>query len=364
MSATGAYRSIILRWTNPPDLDLARVQVWVSLDNDRANAVLADSPSATPGTQQRWVHTGREPGVTLYYWIRAEDYSGNLSGFTPSSATAGWSAAATAVSGGDLALRVVTLTDATPVTPNADTTDVGVLASLSQATTFNTPTGTPVDGQRLELRILSSTSRALTWQAGYRSTTGQTLPAATSGGSLPDYVVLRYHAADAKWDCILQTATTGSVAFASAGETTTGTETAKAVTPDGLAGSIFGTFVVTVQCSDPNGAALTTGNGKQFWRVPSVCNGMNLVAVAQAVTTVSSSGNPSFQVHNLTQAANMLSTVVSCDSGELDSSTATTAAVIDTANDDVATGDQLRFDCTVAGTGTKGAMVELHFRLP
>ena len=60
----------------------------------------------------------------------------------------------------------------------------------------------------------------------------------------------------------------------------------------------------------------------------------------------------------------MLSTALTIDAREFASSTATTAAVINTATDDVTTADQIRFDIDVAGTGTKGLMVEMQFRLP
>ena len=61
----------------------------------------------------------------------------------------------------------------------------------------------------------------------------------------------------------------------------------------------------------------------------------------------------------------MLSTVVSIDSGETSSTTAATAAVINTANDDVATGQILRFDVTaIHTTPAKGLFVNLDFKLP
>jgi hypothetical protein len=60
----------------------------------------------------------------------------------------------------------------------------------------------------------------------------------------------------------------------------------------------------------------------------------------------------------------MLSTKLTIDASEKDSSTAATAAVIDTSHDDVATGDELRIDIDVAGTGAKGLMVEMQFQLP
>ena len=116
--------------------------------------------------------------------------------------------------------------------------------------------------------------------------------------------------------------------------------------------------------SDPNGDAITTGDGKAFFRVPAILSGYNLVAVAAAVTTASSSGTPTIQIHNLTQAADMLTTLITIDANETDSSTAAAAAVIDAANDDVATADMLRIDIDVSGTGTKGLMVEMTFQLP
>mgnify|MGYP003647133971 FL=1 len=160
------------------------------------------------------------------------------------------------------------------------------------------------------------------------------------------------------------TSAVGGMETATAAEVNTGTDAGRAVSPDSLAGSAYGTAVVTVLISDPNGDAITTGDGKAYWRVPSTLAGFNLVAVAAQVTTVSSSGLPTIQIHNLTDTADMLSTALTIDASELDSSTAATAAVINTSTDDVATGDQIRFDIDVAGTGTKGLMVEMQFRLP
>jgi hypothetical protein len=160
------------------------------------------------------------------------------------------------------------------------------------------------------------------------------------------------------------TSAVGGLETATAAEINTGTDAGRAVSPDSLAGSNYGTQVVSILVSDPNGDAITTGDGKAYWRVPSTLAGFNLIAVAAQLTTVSSSGIPTIQIHNVTDAADMLSTELTIDASEIDSSTATTAAVIDTAADDVTTGDQLRFDLDIAGTGAKGWMIELQFRLP
>jgi len=156
----------------------------------------------------------------------------------------------------------------------------------------------------------------------------------------------------------------GHVEIATAAETTTGTDAGRAVSPDGLAGSDYGKRVVGILVSDPGGDAITTGDGKMYFRVPSVMNGWNLVGVAMSLTTASSSGIPTVQIRNSTQAADMLTTKLTIDANETDSSTAAAAAVIDTANDDVATGDKIHIDIDVAGTGAKGLFVEMVWQLP
>lgn len=101
--------------------------------------------------------------------------------------------------------RVVSLTDAATVTPNADTTDIGVLASLSQTTTFANPSGTPVNGQLLQIRITSSASRAISFGTAYQAASSLSLPTATTGSNAEDYIGFRYNSLDSKWDLIATT---------------------------------------------------------------------------------------------------------------------------------------------------------------
>jgi len=146
-------------------------------------------------------------------------------------------------------------------------------------------------------------------------------------------------------------------------ETSTGSIPSAAVTPDGLAGSTYGTAVVGLLVSDPNGADLTTGDVKAYWRCPDLYAGWDLVGAAAHVTTASSSGDITVQVRNITQAANMLTRAIAINEGELDSKDAL-PALIDTTNDDVAEGDAIAVDVDAAGAGTKGLFVELQLRLP
>jgi len=163
----------------------------------------------------------------------------------------------------------------------------------------------------------------------------------------------------------------GHVELATIAETDTGTDATRAVTPDGLAGSNYGERTIGILVSDPNGDAITVGDSKAHAVIPSTMNGWNLVEVAAGVSTVSSSGIPTVQIHRSRRAsattrtlADMLSTKLTIDASEFESSDAAAAAVIDTANDDVNTGDQIHVDIDVAGTGVKGLFVVMTFRLP
>ena len=158
----------------------------------------------------------------------------------------------------------------------------------------------------------------------------------------------------------------GVIEIATIAETDTGSDATRAVSPDGLAGSVHGKEVITVCLfDDSEDTATGDGAGDQLVRIPSKLNGWNLIEVAAYVQTAGTTGTLDVQIHNVTQAADMLTTKLTIDSTETDTSTAATAAVIDTANDDVATGDKIRYDVdAVQTTAAKGLWVEMTFQKP
>lgn len=170
---------------------------------------------------------------------------------------------------------------------------------------------------------------------------------------------------------VLNTGVSGT-ALADASAVNTGTSTSTIVTPDALAGSNLGTKSVGIQVTDGSGA-IATGDGQGYFRIPSSLNGMDLVGVAVSLTAPSTSGTPTVMIARGRQAAagtahafvDMLSTAVTIDANEYDSKDATTAAVINTSNDDVATGDLIRVDVDGVGSGPTAVLsVNLEFRLP
>lgn len=77
-------------------------------------------------------------------------------------------------------LRIDSYTTATSVTPNIDSFDFVSIDALASALSFVNPSGTPVNGQRLIIRILDNGSaRSLSWGTAYASG-GVPLPSSTT----------------------------------------------------------------------------------------------------------------------------------------------------------------------------------------
>lgn len=112
--------------------------------------------------------------------------------------------------------------------------------------------------------------------------------------------------------------------------------------------------------------APTTGDGKAHFVVPAGLNGMNITAAIAVVTTVSSSGTPTFALRRERSgsAVDVFSTNVTIDANEKTSATAATAAVINTSNDDLATGDILYADLDTVGTSATGHQLVISVQLP
>ena len=90
------------------------------------------------------------------------------------------------------------------ITPTGDTADQYNITALGAAATFAIPSGTPTDGQKLNIRIKDNgTGRALTWTTsagGYR-VIETTLPTTTTANKTI-YVGCIYNSADSFWDVL------------------------------------------------------------------------------------------------------------------------------------------------------------------
>lgn len=99
--------------------------------------------------------------------------------------------------------RVQSITSSAAPTPNADTDDALDVTALATAPTFGAPTGTPVNFQKLLIRIKDNgTARALAWNAAYVAG-GVSLPTTTVVNKILN-ILFQYDTANAlnKWQCI------------------------------------------------------------------------------------------------------------------------------------------------------------------
>lgn len=97
--------------------------------------------------------------------------------------------------------RVTTVTSSSTPTPNIANEDMYLLTALAVNATFGVPTGTPVQGDKLLIRIKDNgTARTLAWNAIYRAI-GITLPT-TTVISKTLYVGAVFNGVDSKWDVL------------------------------------------------------------------------------------------------------------------------------------------------------------------
>ena len=107
-----------------------------------------------------------------------------------------------------------------------------------------------------------------------------------------------------------------------------------------------------------------TGDGKAYFTIPISLTGKDITAVHAAVVTAGTTGTMDIQIANVTDTADLLSTKLTIDSAETDSSTAATPYVINAATDDVATNDLWRVDIdAVHTTPAKGLIVRIQFTI-
>lgn len=249
---------------------------------------------------------------------------------------------------------------------------ITTLAASDNGTTSRSTINTNFSNLNTDkLEATSATITALAPKASPTFTGTVTLPTGLTGVIRADSGVVSVDSDVTDIVTAADLTTAGKIEIATSAETTTGTDATRAVSPDGLAGSIFGTKSISVQVID-GATSLATGDGKAYIRVPSALNGMNITSISAQVIVKSTSGTPTVQVARGRQASatsdftysDVLSTLCTIDANEYDSKDATTAAAINGSNDDLATGDVLRIDVDVAGTGTKGLNVTIQAQLP
>jgi hypothetical protein len=105
--------------------------------------------------------------------------------------------------GTGVAPRVIALTDAATITSNCETTDVATV-TLAGNRTLGAPSGTPMNGQRLQYRVRQDAtgSRTLAYNAIFRFGADVVQPLLSTTPAKTDYILFQYNATDSRWDCM------------------------------------------------------------------------------------------------------------------------------------------------------------------
>jgi len=138
----------------------------------------------------------------------------------------------------------------------------------------------------------------------------------------------------------------------------TSAATERAILPENILAFVERTVIVKCVA---DGIAPATGDGITHFTIPSTMGGKNLSSAQAHVYTVGTGGSiTNVQIYNSTTGYDMLSTPVTIDLSENDSSTAATPPVVGS-NNAVSTGDVIRIDVDAVATNTKGLEVRMVF---
>jgi hypothetical protein len=110
------------------------------------------------------------------------------------------------VAGGTIPTRVVVIADGTSISINSNLADLFTQANTQSAgtLTINAPTGTPVNGQRLVIRIRSTNIQTLSWNSIFAGSDDMSLASETYGSSKFDYFGFFYNSTVSKWQLVSQ----------------------------------------------------------------------------------------------------------------------------------------------------------------
>jgi hypothetical protein len=171
-AALGTGKLIQLNWTANTEKNLAGYLVWRNTVNNSATATQIATVTVT-----QFVDAGGAYGTTFFYWIKAYDFSGNVSGF---SLTA--SATPFTLVGADIGAGQITATQIAAAAVDATKLNTKIIVLLNDVWTDNSPSagfvawsGAQVVYQGTIYTITNSNTnlKYIYWQQGTLNTTFQ-----------------------------------------------------------------------------------------------------------------------------------------------------------------------------------------------
>ena len=204
INATGGTQSIVIRGAGPTTgvtipAGTSCVVAWDGADFVPASSFI---PTLTLGAPLSRANGGTG-AATLTGLVKGNGTAAMSTVAAPTGDVVGTSDSQT-LTNKRITARINSIVSAATITPTSDVVDQYEITALAEPATFNAPSGTPTDAQRLTVRIKDAgTAQPLTWASGtggYRGF-GSGLPATTVAGKLT-YVQLIYNAAASTWDAV------------------------------------------------------------------------------------------------------------------------------------------------------------------
>ena len=141
-------------------------------------------------------------GVNLSYADVGADASGAAASAAAAAIVTAEAYADAAVAAGRLPYST-SMADATSITPTlANDALYQVNTQTAGTLTVNAPTGTPVNFQKLMIRLKCTNVQTFSFNAAYRFSTDLPAPTASTGGGKTDYLAFEYNAQDSKYDYV------------------------------------------------------------------------------------------------------------------------------------------------------------------
>lgn len=106
---------------------------------------------------------------------------------------------------------------------------------------------------------------------------------------------------------------------------------------------------------------LNIGDSQFIFMIPEELNSYRINKAHAYVTTPSSAGTVTVQIHRKSDDSDILTIPITIDATEYNSYTATISHVVDSNNNTVGTGELICVDIDTKGTGTKGFGLNLSF---
>ena len=88
VASIAAFKNVYISWTNPSDTDLEFIEVWRNTSTNSGTATKIATIGATYSTPGAFSDSSTVNGTVYYYWLKAVDSSGNVSGFSTLTNTA------------------------------------------------------------------------------------------------------------------------------------------------------------------------------------------------------------------------------------------------------------------------------------